>query len=185
MQPYDLAALFPLLAKLARRCEDGDVRLIPGNNVGYFGPYESLLHAGMPVDHAAGCGAACATIGIEADGTIKGCPSLPTDGWSGGTVKEHALEAIWERAEPLRRLRDDGIEALWGFCGTCYYASVCRGGCTWTADALLGRPGNNPYCHHRVLELEKQGLRERVVRVGEAPGLPFDRATFELVVEAI
>jgi hypothetical protein len=30
---------------------------------------------------------------------------------------------------------------------------------------------------------EKRGLRERIVRTAEAPGLPFDRARFELVVE--
>src|SRR5262249_28613379 len=148
-------------------------------------PYESLLRKEMLVDHSSGCGAGCATIGIEADGTIKGCPSLPTDGWAAGRTTEHDLVSLWERAEPLRRLRDHSISELWGFCRDCYYASVCRGGCTWTADALLGKPGNNPYCHHRVLELDKRGLRERVVRVAEAPGVPFDRARFELVLERV
>jgi hypothetical protein len=49
--------------------------------------------------------------------------------------------------------------------------------------SLFGRPGNNPYCHHRALEMQRLGKRERVVRASEAPGLPFDHARWELVVE--
>ena len=48
---------------------------------------------------------------------------------------------------------------------------------------LLGKPGNNPYCHHRSIEMRKKGVRERVVRIAEAPELPFDHGQFELVVE--
>lgn len=53
------------------------------------------------------------------------------------------------------------------------------------ATALFGRPGNNPYCHHRALELARGGLRERVERTAPAPGLPFDRAAWTLVVEPL
>ena len=48
---------------------------------------------------------------------------------------------------------------------------------------LFGKAGNNPYCHHRALEHDKQGLRERVVKMEEAPGEPFDHGRFEIVVE--
>ena len=82
---------------------------------------------------------------------------------------------------PAYRLRS--VDELWGFCRGCYYADVCRGGCTWTADSLFGRPGNNPYCHHRALEMAREGKRESVVRVAEAPGQPFDYGLFEIVVE--
>jgi hypothetical protein len=77
------------------------------------------------------------------------------------------------------------VDDLWGFCRTCYYAEVCRGGCTWMADSLLGRPGNNPYCHYRVLELEKQGLRERVVKTRDAPQQAFATGEFALLTEPI
>jgi hypothetical protein len=50
---------------------------------------------------------------------------------------------------------------------------------------LLGKPGNNPYCHHRALEMDAKGLRERVERVEEAPGQPFDQGRFELICEPI
>ncbi len=49
---------------------------------------------------------------------------------------------------------------------------------------LFGKPGNNPLCHHRALEMEKRGLRERLVPVARAPGEPFDHGLFEDTVHA-
>jgi radical SAM protein with 4Fe4S-binding SPASM domain len=184
LQPFDLLTLFPLLAELALRCKQSGVRLSTGNNVGYFGPYEELLRDAFGCERGS-CGAGLAVVGIEADGTVKGCPSLSTETWSGGNLREASLAEIWERAPALRFGRDFRPENLWGFCRSCYYADICRAGCTWTSDALLGRPGNNPYCHHRALELSQRGLLERVVKIAEAPGLPFDLARFALVTERI
>ena len=183
LQPFDLLELFPLLGKIQERCKELGVRLWPGNNVGYFGPYETALRGNMPRGHMYSCGAGRSTLGIEADGSIKGCPSLPTEAWVGGNIRENKLKDVWERGAPLRYTRDRTVEDLWGFCRTCYYADECRAGCTWTSFVLFGKAGNNPYCHHRALELERGGKRERVVKVAEAPGLPFDHATFDIVIE--
>jgi hypothetical protein len=46
---------------------------------------------------------------------------------------------------------------------------------------LLGLPGNNPYCHYRALELQKQGLQERVVKIREAAPASFAVGEFELI----
>lgn len=183
LQPTDLHELFPMLAILKRRCDDARVRLWPGNNIGYFGPYETVLRGTMPRGHMASCGAGRVTLGIEADGSIKGCPSLPTEAWTGGNIRDARLVDIWERSEPLRYTRDRTVEDLWGYCRECYYANECRAGCTWTSYVLFGKAGNNPYCHHRALEMKRKGKRERVVRVEAAPGLPFDHGRFEIVVE--
>lgn len=183
LEPYDLETVFPLLARLKARCDEAGVRLWPGNNIGYFGPYETVLRGTTPQGHSSSCGAGRGTLGIEADGTIKGCPSLTTHGWAGGNVRENSLKDIWEKAKPLRYTRDRTVEDLWGFCRTCYYADECRAGCTWTSDVLFGRPGNNPFCHHRVLELARRGKRERLVQVAVAPGQPFDNGRFEIIEE--
>ncbi|MEX1368772.1 MAG: heme biosynthesis protein, partial [Nannocystaceae bacterium] len=66
---------------------------------------------------------------------------------------------------------------------SCEHADRCRSGCTWTSHVLFGRSGNNPYCHHRALKLEQQGLRERIRLVEPAAGLPFDHGRYEIVVE--
>src|SRR5262249_52341561 len=156
------------------------------NNIGYFGPHEHLLRGlGNEAVHWTGCAAGQNVLGIEADGTIKGCPSLRTGGYAGGNVRDLALADIWNGAEEIDFGRLPWVDDLWGFCRTCYYADVCRGGCTWTADSLFGRPGNNPYCHHRVIELEKQGLRERIVKTREAPDRPFAIGEFDLVLEPL
>jgi radical SAM protein with 4Fe4S-binding SPASM domain len=183
LQPHDLLELFPRLAAIKKRCDELKVRLWPGNNIGYFGPYETTLRGYHYRGHGGSCGAGRATLGIEANGAIKGCPSLPTDAWTGGNIRDASLEAIWERAAPLRYTRDRTVDDLWGYCKTCYYAEECMSGCTWTSFVTLGKPGNNPYCHHRALEMDKIGKRERVVRVTEAPGEPFDNGIFEIVVE--
>jgi radical SAM protein with 4Fe4S-binding SPASM domain len=185
LQPYDMIGLFPMLDRIQDRCREAKVMLWPGNNVGYFGPYEGKLRGTMAGGHMASCGMARAGLGIESDGTVKACPSLHTEKWAAGNVREHRLEAIWERSAKMRYTRDRTLDDLWGYCRSCYYADECMAGCTWTAESLLGRPGNNPMCHHRALEHQRMGKRERLVHVEQAPGTPFDQGRFELVVEDV
>ncbi|MBX3232455.1 MAG: radical SAM protein [Labilithrix sp.] len=186
LQPYDLLELFPLLASLKSRCGELGVRMWPANNIGYFGPYESALRGHRLASHGGSCSAGRGSLGVEANGAIKGCPSLPSEAWTGGNVRDARLVDIWERAAPLRYTRDRTVEtALWGFCRDCYYADECLAGCTWTSFVAFGRAGNNPYCHHRALEMQRQGRRERIVRREAAPGQPFDHGVFEIVSEPI
>jgi radical SAM protein with 4Fe4S-binding SPASM domain len=185
LQPYDLLTLFPELARLKALADQARIKCLLGNNVGYFGPYDHLLRNLSPCGHSTSCPAGRLGMGIEANGDVKGCPSLPTQRWVGGNSRERSIADIWERSEPLRYNRDRTVDDLWGFCRTCYYADECRAGCTWMSSSVLGRPGNNPYCHHRALELEKRGVRERVVLAEAAPGTPFDHGLFELVTEPI
>jgi radical SAM protein with 4Fe4S-binding SPASM domain len=183
LQPYDMLSLFPMLDRLQDRCREAGVMLWPGNNVGYFGPHETKLRGTMVGGHMASCGMARAGLGIESDGTVKACPSLHSEKWAAGNVREHRLSAIWERSAKMRYTRDRTVEDLWGYCRSCYYAETCMAGCTWTSESLLGRPGNNPLCHHRALEHRRMGKRERLIQVERAPGAPFDQGRFELVVE--
>ncbi|MEA2139347.1 MAG: hypothetical protein QOG56_2497 [Solirubrobacteraceae bacterium] len=182
LQPYELLELMPLLARLHRRAREHGVLLVPGNNIGYFGPFEHLWRGdGEERGYYSGCSAGQTVIGLEADGTVKGCPSLPTVGYAGGNIRDVPLEQIWRSSNGSLRPGDD----LWGFCGDCYYADVCRAGCTWTSHSLLGRPGNNPYCHHRALTLAERGVRERVVKVQEAGPDSFAIGRFELIEEGL
>jgi radical SAM protein with 4Fe4S-binding SPASM domain len=183
LDPWQVLELMPTLSRIALRFEETGVRLWPGNNIGYFGPYEAVLRAHYPQGYRGSCGAGRVTLGIEANGDVKGCPSLPTDEYVGGNIREHTLADIWERSERLRFTRQRAIEDLWGYCRTCYYAEACLGGCNWTTHVLFGRPGNNPYCHHRALELMKQRRRERLVQTHAAEGRPFDHGLFDIVEE--
>ena len=183
LQPYDLVTLFPLLAELKQRCDKAGITMLAGNNIGYFGPYEHVLRSYCRSGYRRSCSAGVSSIGIESNGDVKGCPSLPSDAWVGGNIRDARLRDIWERSAPLRHMRDRTRSELWGYCAECYYASECRAGCTWMTTALFGIPGNNPYCHHRALEMRRAGKRERVVLDEPAPGRPLDHARWRLVVE--
>jgi radical SAM protein with 4Fe4S-binding SPASM domain len=183
LEPYQVLDVIPRLARLKERAKAGGILLMPGNNVGYFGPYERTLRPHMVDSHCGSCGAGRVSLGIEANGDIKGCPSLPSADYVGGNVREHSLKEIWERAPALRFTRARTADDLYGFCRTCYYAEACLGGCTWTTHTLFGKPGNNPFCHHRALELQRAGKRERLVRARAPEGAPFDFGHFEIMEE--
>jgi len=180
LQPFELTQVVPRVAAIKQRAREDGIVVTPGNNLGYFGPEETLLRsvAKTDRDHWQGCQAGTFVMGIESDGGVKGCPSLQR-GYVRGNLRDQPLAALWANG----RLAVD--KELWGFCATCPFAATCKGGCSFTAHAIFGRPGNNPYCHFRARELAKQGLRERLVPATAAPGLPFDSGTFDLVVEPL
>ncbi|MEM9691800.1 MAG: SPASM domain-containing protein, partial [Myxococcota bacterium] len=160
--------------------------LLPGNNLGYFGPEEARLRSPDPTkphDHWQGCQAGRYVMGLESDGAVKGCPSLLTAHYDGGRVRERSIRSIWKESDELSFARASRRDELWGFCASCAFADPCFAGCSFTAQALLGRRGNNPYCHFRARDFFKRGLRERLVPDRPAEGRPFDNGTFTLIEE--
>lgn len=187
LQPYELLELFPRITEVKRRGLAEGLLLMPGNNLGFFGPEEALLRSPTEGghDHFQGCQAGRFVLGIESNGAVKGCPSLQSAAYVGGTLREQSLDAIWNGTEQLAFARARTRDDLWGFCRECPYADVCLAGCSFTAHSFFGRPGNNPYCHYRALEHRRRGLRERLVATDPASGKPFDHGLFELVVEPL
>ncbi|MEM6958928.1 MAG: radical SAM protein [Myxococcota bacterium] len=187
LQPYDLLDLFPLLDWIKReKLTPNGIDMFPGNNIGYFGEYEERLrYGGAAGTHWSGCKAGDGCIGIESDGAVKACPSLPTKQYTGGSALEGDVGDIVRDSPEINAIPKRSRDDLWGFCKTCYYGDVCKAGCNWTAHVLMGRPGNNPYCIHRALEHEAQGLREVLVRTQAAPGEPFDHGAFKTVTEPL
>jgi radical SAM protein with 4Fe4S-binding SPASM domain len=183
LEPFHLLEVMPSIARLTPRAGSLDVRLWPGNNLGYYGPFETLLRGRLPLGRKGSCGAGRFILGLEANGAVKGCPSLPSASYVGGNVRDNRLRDVWERSEPLRFTRGPRTRELWGYCAGCYYAEDCLGGCSWTAHSLFGRRGNNPFCHHRALDLLRRDARERVVLVEAAPVAPFDHGRFAVVEE--
>lgn len=192
LEPSAVVEVIKTLAALQLEALEGPREGVPfnvvcGNNLGYFGPHEVVMRSrpGGAIEHWGGCKAGINVIGIESDGTIKGCPSLPTAPYAGGNVRDVSLEEIWAYADALRFARERSIDELWGFCKSCYYADICRGGCSWMAHCTLGKRGNNPFCYHRVVELAKRGVRERLVPVERAPNQPYDFGRFTIVEEPL
>ena len=96
------------------------------------------------------------------DGNIKGCLSLPSalnneSAFIEGNVRETSLRDIWFRKGAFSYNRDFTPDQLGGFCATCDYAEICRGGCTWSCFAERGElVRDNPYCYYRQLKAAEQ-----------------------------
>ncbi len=188
MQPAELPDFYRMLARVAARARDeGVVTMLPGNNIGYYGPYDDVIFYQSPTQVWTGCMAGISVLGIHADGSIKGCPTLPSE-FVGGNIRTQPLAEIVESRELTFNMdagTEQGTAHMWGFCGSCKYAEVCRGGCSQTAHVLLDRHGNNPICHYRSLELADRGLRERIERRMIGTGKPFDHGVFRLIEEPV
>jgi radical SAM protein with 4Fe4S-binding SPASM domain len=186
LQPYMIPEVFATIERLLDHAAAHGMRIWPANNLGYFGPLEARLRAHQKLGaHFKGCIAGRHALGIEADGTIKGCPSLGGPANVAGNVRDRPLREIWADAPELQFTRARTVDDLWGYCRDCYYNDVCLAGCSATSEPLLGRPGNNPYCQHRASELARAGLRERIELVERAPGVPFDHGLYRVVRESL
>lgn len=187
LQPCEFPVVFPVLARVAERAAADGMRFYAANNLGYHGPYEQLLRSPDGAQFWQGCQAGLSTIGIEADGTIKGCPSLPTADYAGGSVRRRRISDMLTTAPEMTFNllvdQEDPRDRLWGFCRTCEHGATCRGGCSWTAHTVFGTRGNNPFCHHRALSLLDKGFRERLIPIEPPAGVPFDHGRFTLVTE--
>lgn len=165
MEPEDLLEVIPQIACM---CTDNELpKIYPGHDVGYYGEPEEALRSHveqLPV--WTGCTAGCSIIGIESNGNIKGCLSLPSamngvDRFIEGNIREHRLPQIWNRPGAFAYNRAFSVESLGGFCRTCDYAEVCRGGCTWTTFAEHGPVRDNPYCYWRQKALAEERKQPR------------------------
>lgn len=194
LQPYMLLEVLDTLAEIqVESMRDAEARGIPaerafrvalGNNLGYYGPHEQLLRSRPGTErYWQSCQAGKYVMGIESDGTIKACPSLPTAPYDGGNVRDLSLEQIWNESEVIGFTRTRTVDELWGYCRECYYADVCKAGCNFTVHTTLGKRGNNPFCWHRANEFRKQGQREVLVLAERAPGVPYDFGRFAIQVE--
>lgn len=152
--PEEILRLVPEIAGLR---EDVGSRPVihPGDNVGYYGVFEKALRdQGAQIDFWIGCRAGCSVIGIESNGNVKGCLSLPSalhgkDVFVEGNVRDTPLAELWcrEGAFPYNRTFD--MQNLGGFCAVCRYNDICRGGCAWTAYSHTENRWDNPYCFYR------------------------------------
>ncbi len=158
--PEDLVTLVPRIAELREKSVHPKIYI--GDNIGYYGAPESKLREQKSlVPFWSGCKAGCRVIGIESNGNIKGCLSLPSamngeDRFIEGNIMNTPLAEIWNKPGAFAYNRDFKVSDLGGECRTCDYAEICRGGCFWTAFAHTHGERDNPYCYQR--QCLKQGI---------------------------
>lgn len=153
--PGDLLTIVPALAEL--RALQGRPKLFVSDNIGYYGRFERQLRDPNDIfGFWLGCRAGMQVIGVESNGNVKGCLSLPSarheqaDRFVAGNVRYSSLEAIWRRRGVFADTRCFSVEDLGGFCRRCPYGDICRGGCLWVSHSCSNGARENPYCFFRV-----------------------------------
>jgi len=149
----DASELHPFAQWLSAIKEKSRMYIAVGDNVGYYTELEPLLRrkdADHPLSFWCGCSAGFLTIGIEANGNVKGCLSLQSEQFIEGNVLERPLREIWERPGAFAYTRSFEPSQLRGKCKGCDYGEACRGGCTFMSVALTGYPHGNPHCLYQM-----------------------------------
>jgi radical SAM protein with 4Fe4S-binding SPASM domain len=124
--------------------------------IGYFTELEPYLRDTT----WSGCQAGIRSIGIEADGTIKGCLSLLDERFREGNIREQSLAEIWDRKGAFDYNRQFDPSRLEGMCADCEYGLRCGAGCTGVAHSITGSTYRAPYCVYGLSKLEQQAKVE-------------------------
>ena len=176
LPPEDLLWLVPQIAEL-RTLPDSPLAIHPADDIGYYGRCEQdLRDRECAVPFWIGCRAGCQVIGIESNGNVKGCLSLPSsmhdeDRFVEGNLKRDRLADIWEQPGAFAYNRDFCEDQLDGFCAVCRYRLFCRGGCSWAAFGGTGNRFDNPYCFYR--QAVEHGRRDLLSEEPKAAELSF------------
>lgn len=113
--------------------------LIGAHCFGYF----SRFLPNLGLEPWVGCQAGFSVLGIQSNGNIKGCLTLP-DEFIEGNIREHSLQEILSNPNAFSYNRNFKVSDLKGHCKTCNISKECKGGCLGTNLAL--NCYDNPYC---------------------------------------
>jgi radical SAM protein with 4Fe4S-binding SPASM domain len=164
LPPEDLLWLVPQIAELGR---DSRLRVVASDHIGYFGkPEAHLRQPDVSMPFWLGCWAGLHVFGIESNGNVKGCLSLPSSrhgepSYLEGNLREHSLREIWSRPKGFAYNRLFTVADLRGFCRVCRYGDLCRGGCTWKRYSLGDPTSGDIYCfYYQAMKHRRHDLLE-------------------------
>jgi radical SAM protein with 4Fe4S-binding SPASM domain len=141
-----------LIDKLLDLRTQKDMVVDVGENIGYYGCKGAKLNDDYPYF---GCYAGTLVAGIESNGAVKGCLSMPEQ-YVEGNIRDSSFTEIWNRPGAFAYNRQFTRETADGECRECKYLPLCRGGCTTTSVSASGRRADNPFCIYRMEK--KQGI---------------------------
>jgi radical SAM protein with 4Fe4S-binding SPASM domain len=140
LRPEEIPAVAQFVEKARAR---KDMFVCAGDNLGYYSRYDIVDKPWK------GCHAGRWVLGLEADGSVKGCLSLPEE-LREGSLRQRSLREIWEDRTLFKLNRYFDPEDLGPHCRECDKKLDCRAGCKVTAYSSTGSLFDNPYCLYRV-----------------------------------
>jgi radical SAM protein with 4Fe4S-binding SPASM domain len=135
-----------LIDKLLELRKAGDIYIDVGENIGYYGCKGTELVDGNPYF---GCYAGLRVAGIESNGNVKGCLSMPEQ-FVEGNIRDSSFTEVWNRPDGFAYNRQFTKETASGACHDCRYLPLCRGGCATTSVSQTGCRADNPYCIYQI-----------------------------------
>ncbi len=135
-----------LIDKLLEFKKRGGIIVDVGENIGYYGCKGAELIDGNPY---LGCYAGTRIAGIESNGNVKGCLSMPEE-FIEGNIRQKSFTEIWNNPDGFVYNRRFTRDTATGACHDCRYLPLCRGGCTTTSFSQTGERANNPYCMWQI-----------------------------------
>lgn len=100
-----------------------------------------------------GCMGGLLVAGISADGSVRGCLSMQEDKYIEDNINNRSFKEIWLDKTSFHYNRRFDCSMLTGYCKTCEYGAICKGGCMRGASLDGGRCSQ--YC---LYKFEKEGF---------------------------
>lgn len=120
--------------------------VMAAHSIGYN---SKLIRNPMLVPRWNGCQAGISALGIQSDGGVLGCLSLPDD-FVEGNIRERDIIDIWKDPNSFSFNRNFTKGDLKGDCKTCKHGKTCRGGCLTVSTSVTGENHGNPYCLYSI-----------------------------------
>ena len=120
--------------------------VMAAHSIGYN---PKLIRNPMLVPRWKGCQAGISALGIQSDGGVIGCMSLP-DEFVEDNIRNRDIKEIWYDPEMFSFNRKFTIDDLDGDCKDCKFGKSCKGGCTTVSSGLTGQNHCDPYCLHLI-----------------------------------
>jgi radical SAM protein with 4Fe4S-binding SPASM domain len=96
-----------------------------------------------------GCQAGLTAIGVQSNGNIKGCLSLP-DRFVEGNIRTRSIHELWNNPNSFAYNRKFHVSDLENDCKQCSYGRRCRGGCLSVSTSVVGKYHADPFCLHSI-----------------------------------
>lgn len=115
------------------------ISIMESDCIGYFSSLQDKLY----IQNWRGCECGIYSVSIEADGNVKGCPNMNN---SEGNIKQKPFKEIWLNHNSFKYNRCPDVDSLSGYCKSCKYKFICRGGCPTNPKTSSG----SSFCLYKI-----------------------------------
>jgi radical SAM protein with 4Fe4S-binding SPASM domain len=144
LTPRQFYSVGLFIASVRSKYRTKDLPVTGAHDMGYY----SSIMPNVQLGHWHGCQAGITNLGIQSNGNVKGCLSLP-DTFIEGNVNERSIVDIWNDTNSFAYNRSFKESSLSGFCRQCLHSAVCRAGCMSVTYNFTGKR-DNPYCYYKI-----------------------------------